>query len=461
MPLKRLFLILTLSAFLLASCVEIVYLPLSTPTVMAADTTPLPSPSNTPAPVPTQAPDLGVSTEALRGLTVSLWHGLDGSQASLLAQMAAEFSLTNPWGITVKVTGWQNLSGLEEAVRSSQTGQGLPEMALALPEQALAWDEESLLVPLNPYASNPEFGFTQADLNDFPASLWRQDEVDGRRLGLPAVRSARLLFYNLTWARELGFENAPQTAEEFRKQACAANATFRLDSDETNDGYGGLVLDGDPWTAYSWLRAFGGDVATEGAFDFVRDENQAALSFLSELRQDGCAWLATDLTSYHHLAARRSLFISGSLSEIAAQNAAWRVSATTDKWTVVPFPGLSRVVVAYGPSFVLFESSPARQLAGWLFMRWVLTAENQARWANESGFLPVRASALERIANPAPQWRAAADLVPQMGNYPQLAGWRVARRVLGDGLQAFFVLDLRIENVLAEMQKTVEEVNGQ
>ncbi|HAE59943.1 MAG TPA: hypothetical protein DCG54_10680, partial [Anaerolineae bacterium] len=93
------------------------------------------------------------------------------------------------------------------------------------PEQALAWDEESLIAALNPYITNPEFGFTQNDLNDFPAGLWRQDEVDGRRLGLPAVRSTRLLFYNLGWARELGFENAPQTSDEFYEQACAANAT--------------------------------------------------------------------------------------------------------------------------------------------------------------------------------------------------------------------------------------------
>ena len=88
-----------------------------------------------------------------------------------------------------------------------------------MPEQVLAWDQESLIAPLNPYFSNPEFGFTQADLNDFPAGLWRQDEVNGHRLGVPAQRSTRLLFYNLSWARELGFETAPQTADEFREQA--------------------------------------------------------------------------------------------------------------------------------------------------------------------------------------------------------------------------------------------------
>jgi ABC-type glycerol-3-phosphate transport system substrate-binding protein len=459
MPLKRLFLTLGLSAALLSACVEITYLPLGTPTVESATSTP--RPSATPAPTaipPTQAPDLGVSTDALRGLTIQFWHGLDGEQASLLAQLAAEFSLGNPWGLTVEAVGWQNLSALEAAVADGKTGNGLPELALAMPEQALAWDEESLLAPLSPYLSNPEFGFTRADLNDFPAGLWRQDEVNGRRLGVPAIRSTRLLFYNQTWARQLGFESPPQTAREFREQACAANATFRADADPANDGYGGLVLDGDPWTAYSWLRAFGGDVAVDGQFEFVSPENQAALEFLGKLRVDGCAWLAQDLTVYHHLALRRALFITGSISEIAAQQSAWRAAGTSDEWTVIPFPGLERAVVAYGPSFVVFESSPARQLAGWLFIRWMLSAENQARWAQQSGYLPVRFSALGQVSPSFAQWRAAADLVPQMGNYPQLAGWRVARRVLGDGFYNFFWLDLSAPAVLAEMQATVEDV---
>jgi ABC-type glycerol-3-phosphate transport system substrate-binding protein len=458
---KRLFLILTLCAFLLTSCVEITYLPLSTATVEAPESTPTPKPANTPTPIPpTQAPDLGVSTEALRGLSVELWHGLDGIQASLLAQMAAEFSLSNPWGVSVQVQGWGNLSALEQAIDNGRTGKGLPELALAMPEQGLAWDDESLLAPLNPYFSNPEFGFTQSDLNDFPSSIWRQDEVDGRRLGVPALRSTRLLFYNQTWARELGFENPPQTAEDFRAQACAANAIFRLDDDLTNDGLGGLVLDGNPWTAYAWVRAFGGDVAESGNLDFVRDENEAALTFLSDLQASGCAWMATDLTAYHHLAARRALFITGSMSEIDAQNAAWQAAETGDEWTVIPFPGQNRIAVAYGPSFVIFESSPARQLAGWLFVRWMVSNENQARWAQESSLLPVRASALGMVRNPSAQWRSAADLVPQMSNYPQLADWRVARRVLGDGFFTLFVLGLSPGEVLAEMQRTVEQVTA-
>lgn len=464
---RRFLLTLTITALLLTACAtEIIYLPVSTPTVEAPPSTPTPVP---PTPTPTKIPgtELGVGTEALRGLTVSLWHGLDGPQASLLAQMAAEFSLSNAWGITVKVKGWENLTSLEQAIDNGKKGEGLPELALVLPEQALAWEQDSLIVEINPYFENPEFGFSQQEMKDFPAGLWRQDNLDGRRLGVPATRSTRLLFYNVTWARELGFKDPPQTADEFRQQACAANAAWKTDEDETNDGYGGLVLDNDPWTAYSWFKAFGGDISADGKFNFARKENKTALAFLKELRDDGCAWLTTDLTPFSQFASRRALFVSGNLSEISSQNAALRAANSADRWTVIPFPGTQRAVIAYGPSFVVLKTSQARQLAGWLFVRWALSVENQARWARENGYLPVRISALDlmndlRSANP--QWGAAAALMPQIGNYPQLAGWRLARYVLGDGVYTFFALNLPandIEAVLEQMQTTVEQVLGQ
>lgn len=458
---KRFFLLLALFAFLLTACVEVTYLPLRTPTAKKSASTPTPALTPTPTPIPpTPTPDLGAKPEALREITVSLWHGLDGQQASLLAQMAAEFSLSNPWGITVQTQGWGNLSGLEQAIDNGKTGAGLPELALAMPEQGLAWDEESLLAPLDAYFSNSEVGFSPADISDFPPGIWAQDEFTGRRLGVPLMRSTRLLFYNQTWAHELGFGAPPQTPAEFRAQACAANATFRADDDLNNDGFGGLILDGDPWTAYSWFKAFEGDVVTGEKFDFGHEGNQAALEFLVDLRAAGCAWLTPDITAYHHLAGRQALFISGNLSEIGPQSTAWQTAQTSDIWTVIAFPGTQLVSLAYGPSLMLFERGPARQLAGWLFIRWMLSPENQARWVHESGFLPVRLSAAGLAVNASAQWQSAAALLPNMQIYPQRADWRVARRVLGNGFYTLFVLGLNPQDALAEMQKTVEQVTG-
>jgi len=115
-------------------------------------------------------------------------------------------------------------------------------------------------VDLNLYLNDPTWGLGKDTIADIPPIFFAQDNVDGNQLGLPAQRSARFLFYNETWAHELGFDTPPTTADEFRQQACAANASYRNDSDPQNDGYGGWIVDTHWQTTYSWLLAFGGGV---------------------------------------------------------------------------------------------------------------------------------------------------------------------------------------------------------
>ena len=142
--------------------------------------------------------------------------------------------------------------------------------------------------------------------------------LDGKQLGLPAQRSARFLFYNQTWAHELGFSSPPATADEFRQQACAANASFRTDTSPQNDGYGGWIVDTNWQTTYSWLLAFGGGVVDGDSYAFRTDPNLAALQFLKGLYDDNCAWLSTEPTPFDSFARRSALFVSGDLAEVAA-----------------------------------------------------------------------------------------------------------------------------------------------
>jgi ABC-type glycerol-3-phosphate transport system substrate-binding protein len=304
------------------------------------------------------------------------------------------------------------------------------------------------------------------DARDFPAAFWGQSLVNNVRYGIPAARSARLVFYNVSFARTIGFNAAPKTLDEFRKQACAANAYWKMDKDLTNDGYGGLALDVTPnWqTPFSWLAASGGQVFADGKLQFDTPENIAALEYVSKLREDGCAWFSTSASNYDHFAARRALFITGNLANIAEQKAAFASAASTDEWSVLPFPGQEPGIVAYGPDYAVLKSSAARQLAAWLFIHWMLEPQNQARWASETGLLPVRTKSIallqnERSSNP--QWSAALDLIPLSKPYPQTAQWGLASRVMADGFDAYFgsFPNATLEGVLGMMDKTVEELN--
>ena len=173
----------------------------------------------------------------------------------------------------------------------------------------------------------------------------------------------------------LGFDNPPATADEFRQQACAANASFRKDKDPKNDGYGGWIVDTHWQTTYSWLLAFGGSVTDGNAYGFRTDPNLATLQFLKGLYDDHCAWLSTEPTPFDSFARRSALFVSGDLAELPLETESMSRLKNADEWTVIPFPGpQTSAVVAYGPSYTLLKSTPEKQLAAWLFARWLLSA---------------------------------------------------------------------------------------
>ena len=464
---RRLAPTLLLACLLLSACAPTVTLltrePAATPT-----RTLTPEPSATPAPTLIPGSKLGIGPNALKDVTISAWHGLDGQDGGLFTQMAAEFSLSNIWGVKVSVVSQQNMQLLGSAVTSALHTPQAPDLVLGLPEQALAWDAQHSVTDLAPYVANTQFGFSPAELADFPAAFLNQGLVDGKRLGLPAIRTARFLFYNVSFAKQLGFAAPPQTTDDFRKQACAANASWKTDADLTNDGYGGWVLDNPdtdtaaPWTAYAWLRASAGDIYADGKFKFSTPANQAVLNALAAVHNTGCAWLSSATDNQDALANRKAIFAAGSLDQLPEQRAAF--AASPDQWTVIPFPGQDPSIIAYGPDYVILKSTEVRQLAAWLFVRWMLSPENQARWARQTGLFPMRLSAVDQlkdIRSANPQYAAAIDLLPRARTYPQAAAWDKARLVLGDGFFAMFQASPSTDAaspVLDEMDATLQEL---
>jgi ABC-type glycerol-3-phosphate transport system substrate-binding protein len=150
------------------------------------------------------------------------------------------------------------------------------------------------------------------EISDFANAIWLQDEVDGKRFGMPAQRTARFIFYNQSWARELGFDSPPKTSAEFEQQACAAHQALMKDADTNNDALGGWLISADAMTALSWMLAFDGGVQEEEGYRFLAPGNVAAFKYLKVLQQKGCAWVASpDLPVYDRFARGRHYFLRG------------------------------------------------------------------------------------------------------------------------------------------------------
>ncbi len=448
-------------ALFLGACAPVT----STPTTSTAATEPGPTEeSATVSPAPSAVGTLGVEAESLRGVTITVWHPWFGPEASVLELQAAEFNSSNEWGITVITVGQDNYAELFNTVSSSLAAPDKPNLVIGLPEHALYWDSQSGVADWNPYVLDSQWGWSADEIADFDSTFWTQDEAGGKRLGLPAQRSARFLFYNVTWARELGFDSAPATPDDFREQACAANQSMRKNADASDDGRGGWLVDADPMTALSWMLAFGGGASEAEGYRFLRPENIEALKFAKKLFDDVCAWRGAD-DARAALAGRQALFVTGALEEVSDQIRAFSAAGSTDEWTAIPFPGKKNdAFVVYGSSYIMLPSSPQGQLATWLFTRWLLSPENQAEWTQTTGMFPLRNSTLTLLAPYAsthPQWLAAVKLLPQAALPPKRADWQLVRVAIGDGFDHMFRVNLpvgQVATILAQLDSFVRDL---
>jgi len=420
--------------------------------------------SKTPRPTATKFVEsrLGVDEQALEDLTIEVWHPWYGVEASFFESLVDEFNEGNAWGIQVHATSQINFSYLYENVTTSLPTANRPHLVIALPEHALGWDEDGLVTDLTPYVEDPRYGI---EATDFPLVFWDQDKSGQAHVGLPAQRTARFLLWNETWAEELGFESPPSTGNEFRAQACAAHQAMLLDPTPENDGMGGWIVDTDAMTAYAWLLAFQGGVLEGNDYRFLTPNNIAAFRYVKGLAEEACAWqISAQGNPREAFAARQALFATASLEDLPAQARAFAEANNSDKWTVIAFPG-DDVLAVYGASYVLLDSSPAEQLAGWLFMRWLIEPAQDARWVETTHLFPLRTSTLrllERYAKSHPQWAEAVKLLSEAHLQPQLASWRTVKVMLGDGFEHMFRVNVpsgQAAVILAQMEATSRELS--
>jgi len=420
-----------------------------------------PVPTLTPTPAGLQIPD-----DALRGLTVRVAHPWFGSDASLFESQVDEFNRTNPWGIQVVAVGNMNYSELFENVSAALPTSESPSLAIALPEHARLWDSDGFVADLMPYLADPNYGWSESEVADFPSVFWAQDAEGDRRLALPYQRSARFLLWNQTWAAELGFDSPPSTPDDFRQQACRARQSLTADAVPENDSLGGWLVDTDAMTALSWMQAFGGGALEGDDYRFMTPANVSAFTFVRKLQEDGCAWMPTaDTDPLTAFAARNALFITADLSQFSAVTRAFGTAGNTDTWRALAFPGDKPVLPIYGSSLVMFKSTQENQLATWLFMDWLLSPENDARFAQTTGLFPLRASSLSWLTDyqaSHPQWAQAVELIPDGGLQPQLGSWRLVRIMLGDGFTQMFRIGLPSDEVakfLVQMESTSRDLS--
>ena len=430
-----------------------------------------PAPTAAPTAVPTDFPISDgelIGVDLPEGIELEFWHMWSGSKAEVFEALVEEFNQTNPWGIHVSARGHGDELVLLDDFEQAWEEETLPDIVAAPSRFLRLWDQQGVpIVDLNEYLDSEDLAFSQEALDAFLPAFWKTDlDESGRRLGVPAYRGGNFLFYNQSWAQALGFEEYPRTISAFSEQACAAGAANLSDSDTGNNGTGGWIYDAQSTTAYSWLKVFTGDalVGEDGAVNFGEESSETALESLYTWYEQDCAWTGKQSDPYEYFAKCYALFYSGSSEDIFIQELTDQENGNADEWILIPYPTdeYRPVVIVKGASYALVGEDEGKNLAGWLFLRYMLAEENQVKVVEETGSLPLSTTAISllsdfRAAHPA--WDQALQYIAVAQTMPLFPEWIEIEPVFSDiAWQVRYTLS--VENIPAILDEADAIIEG-
>lgn len=411
--------------------------------------------SATPSPTPV------IDLKVIRGEEVTLWHPFTGKIADVLNQMANEFSRQNPYGIRADVVS----VGSEDVLASSpgiSAVENPPHLVLAPSALLTRWGREGVVIPLDDWMRAPEVGFSEDVGGSIRRVFWQQDRVNGKQVGIPALRTAYGLIYNQSWAQELGYNSPPSTVDQFREQMCAAAKANNRSPYLEKRGTGGWLVDMSSTTAISWLSAFGLRFEIENApdsFQFDQPEALKALQFLRKMQLEGCVWIGRNPSPQQYFAERYALAYSGTLQMLASQQRILSNVGSEDQWLFIPYPSADGTPIALsdGYSYGIFRSSSTKEAAAWIFIAWLSRSEQQVRLSEAySGLM------LGEKNQDAPSISGhVGEIYPSILPAPASPEWLIARRPLEDAFWQVFNLasEEQLVSILPQLDQMIVELS--
>jgi multiple sugar transport system substrate-binding protein/sn-glycerol 3-phosphate transport system substrate-binding protein len=219
----------------------------------------------------------------------------------------------------------------------------------------------------------------------------------------------------------------------------------------------------------SWAFAFGGDIYDYKAaqFTYNSDATVQAMTFVQDLFKSGCATIITenygDQTDF---GVGKLLFTTSSSSGLTFYQQAV-ASGAAFNWSVAALPHTTKdpVTNIYGASVSMPKTTPERELATWLFIKYYTSPEVQAKWAEASAYFPVRASVAANMADylsANPAYKAGFDLLKYGKFEPPVPGYDPIRNEANTTVAAILAEPYPdVKAALDELTKKANEILSQ
>jgi multiple sugar transport system substrate-binding protein len=341
-------------------------------------------------------------------LSLTLWHNYGGQMQSSMDELIDEFNMTigREKGIIVSVTAVSAMKEQEERLAMIAAGdpgaEAMPDIVTAYPKTAMLLSEQGMLAAFDDK-------FSKEELADYVPQFIEEGRLpDGKLYVFPIAKSSEMLFVNQTLFDRFSAATgvSMDSLSTFEGIAEAALKYYEWTDSMTPE----VPQDGKTfYTADSWFNIAQAGMAQLGGTFASPDEllvdapqykriwefcMQPALlggyavidGYSSDLSKTGDIVCSTGSTA-------GILFYGDSITY--PDN-----SSEEAVYSILPYPvfdGGEKIAIQRGAGMVVASSTPEKEYAATLFLKWFTHPAQNIRFISSTGYLPVTNEAYNEI----------------------------------------------------------------
>lgn len=318
-----------------------------------------------------------IVTEIKNPVEITFWHAMNGDQESSLQGFVDRFQKENP-NITITLQNQSSYQDLQQKITATTASpKNLPTITQAYPDWLLNAMDENLVLDLKPYIENETLKFDNYD--DIIQGFREASTINGKIYGIPFNKSTEVLWYNKTLLDKLGLK-VPTTYDEF------ANVSKEVTSKQNIVG-GGFDSLSNYYSTY--LKNEG--VVFDSKLDPTGDASTKAVNYYLDGIKGGYFRIAgTDKYLSSPFGNQKlAMYIGSNASETFIKE------SVDNKFEIGVAPYPAKEVMQQGTDLFIFNNATAEQkTAAYEFLKFLTNKDNQITWAQETGYIPVRESAI-------------------------------------------------------------------
>lgn len=338
-------------------------------------------------------------------ITIKYWHSHSEAQLEGLNYMITEFNKQFPH-ITVEEVYQGGYGDLHKKLMASVVTKEVPTVTNVENASLANFADSGVFNSIEPFIEEDNF-----DLDDFSKGMLAAYAYQDVQYGLPLIVSTSVMIYNQDLFDELGVE-PPQTWDEI---PAFAEAVTVKKGDEV-ERYAFSVPGWSSWYYDPWIINGGGQIITEDQKSGLdQPETMKFLNNFKEWKNNGWMHIGYGKGASDTM---RQMFLDQKIGMVEHTSSfiKWYVDNADFEIGVSFLPGdEQRISHIGGAGIVMMAGAEDKEKqAGWEFMKFMTSAEHNIKWADYTGYLPTRKSAIESEEGQAyfknkPQYQAVFD----------------------------------------------------